>query len=86
MPIVTVKMAKGRPVEKKRKLAKAITDIVVKELNLKPEWVTVLIEEYDRRNWATGGQLHSDKFGSGFGKKGARGSHKKVNINSEVRS
>lgn len=73
MPIVTVKMAKGRPVEKKRKLAKAITDLVAKELNVEPEWVTILIEEYDRRNWATGGKLHSDKFGSGFGKKGVRG-------------
>lgn len=71
MPIVTVKMAKGRPVAKKRKLAKAITDIVTRELDVKPEWVTVLIEEYDRSNWATGGQLHSDKFGKGFGKKGS---------------
>ncbi|MDD5223008.1 MAG: 4-oxalocrotonate tautomerase family protein [bacterium] len=71
MPIVTVKMAKGRPVTKKRKLAKAITDIVARELDVKPEWVTVLIEEYDRSNWATGGQLHSDKFGKGFGKKGS---------------
>jgi 4-oxalocrotonate tautomerase len=70
MPIVTVKMAKGRPVEKKRSLVKAITNTVAKELDLKPEWVTVLIEEYDRKNWATGGKLHSDKFGSGFGKKG----------------
>ena len=71
MPIVTVKMAKGRPVPKKRKLVKAITDLVARELDVKPEWVTVLIEEYNRSNWATGGQLHSDKFGKGFGKKGS---------------
>jgi len=40
-------------------------------LDVKPEWIPVLIEEFDRENWATGGQLHSDKFGEGFGKKGA---------------
>jgi transposase len=33
-------------------------------------WVTVLLEEYDRENWATGGQLHADKFGHGYGKAG----------------
>jgi len=32
--------------------------------------VTVLIEEYERENWATGGELHADKFGPGFGKTG----------------
>jgi 4-oxalocrotonate tautomerase len=35
---------------------------------VKPEWVTVLIEEHERENWATGGELHSDKLGAGFGK------------------
>jgi 4-oxalocrotonate tautomerase len=30
----------------------------------------VLIEEFDRENWATGGELHADKFGEGFGGKG----------------
>jgi 4-oxalocrotonate tautomerase len=52
MPIVVVKMAKGRSIEQKRKLVKAITDV------------------FERENWATGGQLHIDKFGKGFGKLG----------------
>lgn len=68
MPVVTIKVAKGRPVEQKRRLVKALTDSVVSILDVKPEWVTVLIEEFERDNWASGGELHSDKFGEGFGK------------------
>ncbi len=71
MPIVTIKLAKGRTIEQKRDLAKAVTDAVVSSIDVKPEWVTVLIEELDRENWASGGQLHSDKFGKGFGKQGS---------------
>ncbi|WP_321493979.1 4-oxalocrotonate tautomerase family protein [uncultured Desulfobacter sp.] len=68
MPIVSIKIAKGRSTEQKRKLVQAITDSVVSTLDVKPEWVTVLIEEFDRDNWATGGELHIDKFGAGCGK------------------
>ena len=28
----------------------------------------VLINEIDRENWSTGGELHFDKFGAGYGK------------------
>ncbi|GBC59480.1 4-oxalocrotonate tautomerase [Desulfonema ishimotonii] len=68
MPIVSVKMAKGRSLEQKRKLTKAITDSLVSVLDVRPEWVSVLIEEYERDNWSTGGELHIDKFGPGCGK------------------
>ena len=70
MPIVSIKLAKGRSIEQKRKLVKAVTDAVVSALEVKPEWVSVLIEEFDRQNWATGGELHSDKFGEGFDRQG----------------
>ncbi|NOX32605.1 MAG: 4-oxalocrotonate tautomerase family protein [Deltaproteobacteria bacterium] len=69
MPIITVKIAKGRSVTQKRELVKAITEVIVKTLDVKKEWVSVLIDEFDRENWATGGKLHLDKFGKGFGKK-----------------
>jgi 4-oxalocrotonate tautomerase len=68
MPIVSIKIAKGRSIEQKRNLVQAITDSVVSTLDVKPEWVTVLIEELDRENWATGGKLHIDKLGVGCGK------------------
>lgn len=69
MPIISVKMAKGRTVEQKQQFVEALTRSAVQILNVKEEWVTVLIDEYERENWATGGTLHSIKFGEGFGGK-----------------
>lgn len=68
MPVTTIRLGKGRPIEKKQALAEAITSAVVEILDVRREWVTVLIEEYDRENWATGGELHADKLGPGYGK------------------
>ncbi|RAK16887.1 4-oxalocrotonate tautomerase [Anoxybacillus vitaminiphilus] len=71
MPIITVKMAKGRTMEQKQQFVETITKEAARILNVKEEWVTVLFDEYDRENWASNGQLHSLKFGEGFGKNGA---------------
>ena len=49
MPIVSIKIASGRSVEQKRQLVKEITNTVVAVLDVKPEWVTMLIDEFDRR-------------------------------------
>ena len=68
MPVVSVKIARGRSIEQKRSLVKAVTDAVVSSIDVKPELVTVLIDEYDLENIATGGETLSDKFGPGFGK------------------
>lgn len=68
MPIVTIKLAKGRPIAVKRALVSSVTAAVATALELPPHLVSVLIEEFARENWATGGELHSDKFGPGYGK------------------
>lgn len=68
MPVITVKLAKGRTAEQKQQFVEAITKEAVKTLNVKKDWITVLFDEYERENWATDGQLHSLKFGEGFGK------------------
>jgi 4-oxalocrotonate tautomerase len=73
MPVITIRLGKGRAIEKKRALAAAFTKAAAEILDVRPEWVTVLIEEYERENWATGGELHADKFGPGFGKAGTGG-------------
>jgi 4-oxalocrotonate tautomerase len=70
MPIITVKMAKGRTIEQKQQFVEALTKEAVRILNVKEEWVTVIFDEYERENWASNGQLHSLKFGQGFGKEG----------------
>ena len=70
MPIITVKIGKGRTVEKKRALVEALTKVAVEKLDAKEEWVTVLIEELDGQNWGVAGELLSDKFGPGRGTQG----------------
>lgn len=63
MPIINLKIAKGRPEEKKQELVKEITKVTAEILDIKPEWITILIDEYEHENWASGGELHSLKFG-----------------------
>ena len=61
MPFVTIQIAKGHSVEQKRELARAMTDTLVANLGTKAEWVTIHIDEFERENWAVGGELHIDK-------------------------
>ena len=68
MPIINLKLAKGRSEDQKQEFVEKVTQIAVETLNVKAEWVTVIIDEYERENWATDGVLHSKKFGKGFGK------------------
>lgn len=64
MPIITIKLAKGRSLDLKRQLVQAFTEAAVKILAVQPEWVTIIVDEYDRENWASCGELHADKFGN----------------------
>ncbi len=61
MPFVTIQIAKGHSVDKKRELVQAVTNTLVSTLGTKPEWVTVHIDEFECENWAVGGKLHIDK-------------------------
>ena len=69
MPFITIQIAKGHSLEKKRELAQAVTDTIVSNLGTKPEWVTIHIDEFDRENWAVGGKLHVDKHSGRHGEK-----------------
>lgn len=60
MPVVTIRMSKGRTLEQKRQLADQITSDIVSILDVDPDWVTILIEELDRENIAKAGTLLSD--------------------------
>ncbi len=61
MPIVNIQMLKGRTLEQKKVLTKAVTDAIVSSINVKPEVVWVVIEEMEKENFATGGVLHCEK-------------------------
>jgi 4-oxalocrotonate tautomerase len=61
MPFMTLQIGEGHSIEQKRELVQALTNTLVTVLGTKPEWVTIHIDEFNRENWAVGGQLHADK-------------------------
>ena len=68
MPIISIRLAKGRNIEQKRKLVAEVTRAVSETLDLPPEIISIQLHEFERENWATGGELHVDRFGPGYGK------------------
>lgn len=61
MPVIAAKILKGRSIEKKRAMVEALTEAAASTLDLSRDAVTVLIEEFDRENWAHAGKLRSDE-------------------------
>ena len=60
MPIIQIEMTKGKSVEKKRALAKNITDAVVATLNCPKEVVTIIMREMEHEDFAKAGVLKID--------------------------
>ena len=63
MPTIHVELFAGRTLEQKRALAQALTDATVKTLGGSADSVDVIFRDVERHDWATGGQLWSDKAG-----------------------
>jgi len=61
MPIVTVRAIEGRTVEQKRKLAKDITDAVVKNFKVEADRVSVNFFDMPKHNIARAGKLLTDQ-------------------------
>ena len=61
MPTIHVELFAGRTVEQKRALAAALTEATVKTLGGAPDSIDVIFTDVQRHDWATGGQLWSDK-------------------------
>lgn len=62
MPIVRVELWPGKTQEVKRKVAKAITEVMVENIGCPAQAVTVLFDEIPQENWAIGGELCSNIF------------------------
>lgn len=60
MPVVTIRMAKGRTLDQKRALVEGITEVVTRTLQVTPDWVTIFVEELDKENIAKSGILLSE--------------------------
>lgn len=56
MPIIQVNVAEGRTVEQKLAAYAAITDAVVRTLDVRPEQVRILINEVKDENFAVAGE------------------------------
>lgn len=61
MPTIRVELMEGRTVEQKKALVQALTQAVVDTLGGKAESVDVLLFDIKRYDWATGGELWSEK-------------------------
>ena len=60
MPHVTVQLLAGRTVDQKRACAEAITQAIVEHLNAPRGGTSVVFQEVQREDWASGGKLMSD--------------------------
>ena len=60
MPIVPVSVWEGISPENKKKTVEGITK-VFEDLGVPKEAVEIVIYEAPKSNWATGGQLHSER-------------------------
>jgi 4-oxalocrotonate tautomerase len=60
MPVVQVSVWEGMSAENKKKTVEGITK-VFEDIGIPKDAVTIVIYEAPKSNWATGGQLHSEK-------------------------
>ena len=61
MPIVQVSVWEGMSQENKKKVVEGITR-VFEDLGVPKDAVEIVIYEAPKSNWATGGQLHSERL------------------------
>jgi len=65
LPVVQVSVWAGMSEENKKKVVEGITR-VIEELGVPREAITIIIYEVPKTDWASGGQLHSEKFPNRF--------------------
>ena len=61
MPTIRVEMFEGRTEEQKRKLVEALTQVCVDVIGSKRDAVDVILYDIKTGDWASGGELWSDK-------------------------
>lgn len=60
LPVVQISVWAGMSEEAKKKVAEGMTRVLT-ELGIPKDAVNVIIYEVPKANWATGGNLHSEK-------------------------
>ena len=61
MPTIHVELFAGRTLDQKRARAAALTEATVKTLGGSAASVDIIFRDVERHDWATGGELWSDK-------------------------
>jgi 4-oxalocrotonate tautomerase len=61
MPTIRVEMFEGRTPEQKKNLVKALTQACVETIGAKPESVDIILFDIKKTEWASGGELWSEK-------------------------
>ena len=61
VPVVQLNVWSGMSLENKKKVVEGITR-VLEEIGVPREAITIIICEEPKENWASGGQLHSERF------------------------
>jgi 4-oxalocrotonate tautomerase len=61
MPVIQVFVWSGITKENKKKMIEGMTK-VLEELGIPRDAITIIIYEVPKSDWASGGQLHSEKF------------------------
>lgn len=61
MPIITIQQSPGRTLEQRRSLVKRITEAFQEAYGVKPEAVTIFLEDYEDDMWGKAGLLQTDR-------------------------
>lgn len=60
MPVVNIQMFEGRSDESKQKIAKDVTDSIAKHTGVDPQYVYVIFNDVELKNWAISGEAYSE--------------------------
>ncbi len=63
MPVVELSVWSGMTLENKKKIVEGFTRVLEEE-GIPRDAITIIISEEPKENWATGGKLHSERFGN----------------------
>jgi 4-oxalocrotonate tautomerase len=60
LPVVQISMWAGRSDEQKKKIIEGVTNVLCDVLGIRPENVTVIIYEVEKKNWGKSGKPASE--------------------------
>lgn len=60
MPVIIIKMAKGRTIEQNKVLIREFTKTITDTLDVEPGMITIMIDELDRDNIGKSGKRLSE--------------------------